>query len=102
MTNYDRVEDLSILSGIEEVPYPGLKPIKQIEMYKKWRDIVPIEYWEEICPKPSDELLKTHNEELNAKRAKKYAAKKKRKAPTAAPVVPAIAVEQNEHLMQQL
>ena len=102
MTNYDRVEDLSILSGIEEVPYPGLKPIKQIEMYKKWRDIVPIEYWEEICPKPSDELLKTHNKELNAKRAKKYAAKKKRKAPTAAPVVPTIAVEQNEHLMQQL
>ena len=102
MTNDARVKALSILTGIEELPYPGLKPIKEIEMYKKWRDIVPKEYWEEICPKPSDELLKIHNEELNAKQTKKYAAKKKRKAPTAAPVVPAIAVEENEHLMQQL
>ena len=54
MTNKTRVEALSILSGIEELEDPGLKPIKEIEMYKKWRDIVPIEYWEEIPPKPSD------------------------------------------------
>ena len=45
MTTAARVEALSILSGIEELEHPGLKPIKQIEMYKKWREIVPIEYW---------------------------------------------------------
>ena len=42
MTNEARVKALSILSGIEELENPGLKPIKEIEMYKKWRYTVPI------------------------------------------------------------
>ena len=106
MTNAARVEALSILSGIEELERPGLKPIKKIEMYKKWREIVPIEYWEEICPKPSHELLTIQSKELNEKQQKMYSAKKKRKAPPplvpTTPVVAALVVKENKNLMQHL
>ena len=42
MTNKVRVGALSTLSGVEELEYPGLNAIKQVEMYKKWREVVPI------------------------------------------------------------
>jgi hypothetical protein len=36
---------------------PGLRPIKQVELYKKFRPFVPREFWEDTCPRPSDEVL---------------------------------------------
>jgi hypothetical protein len=39
---------------LETLPAPGLKEIKQVELYTKYRPLVPEEY----RPKPSDEVLK--------------------------------------------
>jgi hypothetical protein len=36
---------------------PGLRPIKQVELYKKFRPFVPCEFWEDTFPRPSDEVL---------------------------------------------
>ena len=39
------------------IPAPGLKEIKQVELYSKFRRFVPDEFKDIICPKPSDEIL---------------------------------------------
>jgi hypothetical protein len=39
------------------LPSPGIKPIKQVELYKKWRPFIPSQFCDEICPRPSDESL---------------------------------------------
>lgn len=58
---------------------PGLRPIKQVELYKKFRPFVPREFWEETCPKPSDAVLTQVKNETAAKRKVKAAAAKPEK-----------------------
>jgi hypothetical protein len=36
---------------------PGLRPIKQVGIYKKFRPFAPRRFWDETCPNPSDEVL---------------------------------------------
>jgi hypothetical protein len=54
--NNDRATELEnyILTPIQP---PGLKEIKQVELYSKFRRFVPEEFKDIICPKPSDEIL---------------------------------------------
>jgi hypothetical protein len=54
---------------------PGLRPIKQVEMYKKFRPFVPRRFWGETCPKPSEEVLMQVKDETEKKRKHKTAAK---------------------------
>ena len=37
---------------------PGIAFIKQVELYEKWCGCIPMEYQDEICPKPPDHILK--------------------------------------------
>ena len=39
------------------LPKPGLKPIKQVHLYTKWRAVVPHLYKDKICPLPSNEVI---------------------------------------------
>ena len=39
------------------LPKPGLKPLKQVHLYTKWRTVVPHPYKDEICPLPSNEVI---------------------------------------------
>ena len=58
--------------------------MKQVELYRKWRPLVPEEFRDEICPKPSDQILEIVKKERSEKLQKKKAPKKrgqKRKAP---------------------
>ena len=60
------------MDGLKQVKAPGMKPIKEVELYKKWRKHVPEEYQDEICPKPSDEVLaKFGHEKKDKQQAKK-------------------------------
>ena len=36
---------------------PGLKPIKQVHLYTKWRKVVPHPFKDELCPLPSNEVI---------------------------------------------
>jgi hypothetical protein len=36
---------------------PRLRKIKQVELYKKWRQYVDPRFWEEMCPKPSYDVF---------------------------------------------
>jgi hypothetical protein len=53
---------------------PGLREIKQVELYTKYRPLVPEQYWDELCPKPSDEVIgniaKQRNEKQKARISK--------------------------------
>jgi hypothetical protein len=42
---------------LENCARPGLREIKQVELYTKWWKFVPLQWRDEICPKPSDETL---------------------------------------------
>ena len=72
---------------VEVIKAPGLKPIKQVELYQKWRPLVPEEFADKICPKPPDSILETVKNERAEKKAKKapkknaQALKKKAQAP---------------------
>ena len=46
---------------------PGLREIKQVELWSKYRPLVPVEFREECCPKPAKEVI---YREKNKKKAK--------------------------------
>jgi hypothetical protein len=59
---------------------PGLRPIKQVELYKKLCPFVPRKFWEETCPKPGETVLAQVKDETAAKRKVKAAAANPEKA----------------------
>ena len=71
-----RTQQMQQLSPVS-LQRPGIKPIKQVELYKNWRPFIPREYRDEICPKPSDEVINEVQNERNAK-SRARAAKKRR------------------------
>lgn len=64
--------DLKLLT-----PTP-LKPIKQVELWKKWGPLLPEEARVITCPKPSDEVIESIKERTRAKGKERVAEKKKR------------------------
>ena len=50
-----------------KVVFEGLKAIKQVELYTKWRKMVPEEFRDTICPKTSDLVIKEVKEEKRKK-----------------------------------
>jgi hypothetical protein len=63
-------EQLDLLKSypLETLKPPGLCAIKQVELYKKWRQYVEPQYWEEMCPKPSDEVMEQVKNQNSIKR----------------------------------
>eukprot|EP00536_Pseudo-nitzschia_multiseries_P011867 jgi/Psemu1/30335/gm1.30335_g len=52
---------------LDPVAPTGIKEIKQIELYTKWRKLVTAEFVDIICPYPGDEVMKKFKEERNRK-----------------------------------
>jgi hypothetical protein len=63
---------------------PGLRPIKQVELFKKFHHYVPRQFWAETCPRPSDEIMLQIKDESAEKRKKKALGNMQAVAPTAA------------------
>jgi hypothetical protein len=42
---------------IETLTPPGLRPIKQVKIWKKFRPFVLRQYWDELCPRPIVEVI---------------------------------------------
>lgn len=55
---------------------PGIAPIKQFELWHKWRPFIPATYQDILCPKPSDAIIKSMKAKSN-ERSQRAAAKKK-------------------------
>jgi hypothetical protein len=60
---------------LETLKAPGLLPIKQVEIYKKFRPFVPRCYWDETCPRPSDGFLAMVKNETAERRNQKQVPK---------------------------
>jgi hypothetical protein len=61
------------------LPFPGIKEIKQAELFKKWRHYVPLNFKDEACPKPASDVLERQRVEKNEKARKKKAVLDERK-----------------------
>ena len=81
----ERLKLLQTREGIEPCPTPGISGIKQIELYKKWRSIVPPQYWHLTCPKPSPEVFATELQRQRVSREKFFEKSNKRKGILAKP-----------------
>ncbi len=64
---------------LERLNAPGIKEIKQVELWKNWSQFVPHPHKEVICPKPPQDVIDRIKKE---KSAKQRAANKKRKTGT--------------------
>jgi hypothetical protein len=62
---------------LRQLKKPGLKEIKQVELWTKWQKFIPQQFQVEICPEPEAEVLQRIKNEKNEKL--KQAAKKKKK-----------------------
>lgn len=67
-----------MLNELKVLTPPGLRPIKQVELYSKWAPIMPKWAADITCPKPSDEVMKS----VRAEKTSKAAAKRKAKRTT--------------------
>ena len=54
-------------SKLTTMKSPGITPQKQNELFIKWRKIVPEKYWDQTCPKPSDEVIEKFKEKSKEK-----------------------------------
>jgi hypothetical protein len=68
--SYERRKEIQYYV-LEMLKPPGLRPIKQVELYKKIRPYVPRKYWAETCPKPTEEVIDSVRKERANKRTKK-------------------------------
>ena len=69
----------NMLAELPNLLPPGLTAIKQCELYNEWRKIVPDEFKDITCPRPSDEVLNKVRKERNEKATRKNKKKKVRK-----------------------
>jgi len=55
--------------GTSYIPGPVLhgNVIKMVELWKKWGKFVPLEFREELCPKPSDDVIKRVSKDRSTK-----------------------------------
>jgi hypothetical protein len=63
---------------LQQLMEPGLKEIKQVELWTKWRKCIPHQFQYEMCPEPDAAVLQRIKNEKNEKL--KQAAKKKKKS----------------------
>ena len=64
--------------NLEQLIPTALKPIKQVELWKKWGPLIPEEYRADTCPKPSDEVINSIKER-NREKSKLRTKQKKQK-----------------------
>ena len=62
----DRVRQLKEeLQGMMPMHPPGLRPIKILELAKKWRPLVPEEFQDDLCPLPNAGVMRSVAEEVS-------------------------------------
>ena len=64
---------------MERLNVPGIRDIKQVELWKNWRQYVPDPYKDSICPKPTEDVLEKIKREKSKKQQEKTKVKKSKK-----------------------
>jgi hypothetical protein len=55
----------------DNIPFPGVKEIKQVELFTKWREYVPQEFKDEMCPEVALDIIKQQRKEKRERKAKR-------------------------------
>jgi hypothetical protein len=55
---------------------PGIPPIKQVELFSKYRALIPVEFQEETCPDPGEDIKGSIKRERNTKQRDRQKAKR--------------------------
>eukprot|EP00536_Pseudo-nitzschia_multiseries_P000819 jgi/Psemu1/1854/gm1.1854_g len=79
---WEAIRDSVLLNPVAPT---GIKEIKQIEMFTKWRKLVPAEFADIISPYPGDEVMRKFKEERNRKARERT---RQRKRDTSNPTPP--------------
>ena len=66
--------------NLEQLIPTALKPIKQVELWKKWRPLIPKKYRDDTCPKPTDAIINSIKERNREKSKIRTIQKKLQKA----------------------
>jgi hypothetical protein len=53
-----------------KMPFPGIKEIKQVELFTKWREYVPEDYKDGMCPTVEFAIIKQQRLEKRERKAK--------------------------------
>ena len=64
------------LGNPEPIERVGLNKRKQVELWEKWRKVVPKAYHDELCPKPDEDVMKQVKNDIKEKIKQKKAMKK--------------------------
>ncbi len=80
------LEDLTPLYAMK----PGLREIKQVELWSKYRPLVPKEYRDECCPMPCKEVIEREKNKKKAKGKLKRDEKKEKQNLTVAARMPIV------------
>jgi hypothetical protein len=70
---------------------PGLREIKQVELWSKYRPLIPKEYRDECCPRPCKEVIEREKNKKNAKGKLKRDEKKEKQKVAVVPRMPIVA-----------
>jgi hypothetical protein len=55
----------------DNIPFPGIKEIKQVELFTKWREYVPQDFKDEMCPTVEFGIIKQQRLEKRERKAKR-------------------------------
>ena len=61
---------------LKVIEHAGIKLIKQVELYTKWRPLLPFYVHDDTCPRPSNDIMKKVKDDRAAKVAKKKKGKR--------------------------
>ena len=66
----------SLLQEPAKMKAPGLRETKKVELYTKYRPLIPAKYQDELCPQPDPAVLKRVGDEKKQKAKQRREAKK--------------------------
>jgi hypothetical protein len=55
----------------DNIPFPGVREIKQVELFTKWREYVPEDFKDEMCPEVALDVIKQQRLETRERKAKR-------------------------------
>ena len=58
----------NMLSELKTLPAPGLRVVKNAELYNKWRPLLPPQFRDITCSHPGDDVLKRVKEQQKQKK----------------------------------
>ncbi len=62
---------------LEHLNAPGIRDIKQVELWKNWRQYIPDPYKDIMCPEPTKEVVDKIQKDKSRKQKEKVASKKR-------------------------